>query len=716
VATHKTFCRICQALCGIEVDLEGGRVSGVRGDFDHPMSRGHTCEKGRQIGAQLEDPQRLRACLARRADGSFAEVPSERALDEIGARLRAILAEHGPRAVATYSGTAAYMNGATYPVVRAFHAAIGSPMNFTSLSIDQPAKIVAVMRHGVWGGGGHAFESADVVLLVGTNPIVSGFHVHGGPPGFAPGLLRRAQRERGLRVIVADPRRTETAQLADLYLPVRPGEDPTLLAGMLRLILAEGLHDRAFCDAHVDGVEELRAAVDGFGLDYVERRTGVSAALVAEAARLFARGPRGTATAGTGPNMAPHPNLTEHLILCLDTLCGRWAREGEPVNAPSLLTPALPRPAQALPPGLLPPDLNPDANKERTRVRNLRQVRQEMPTPALADEVLTPGEGRVRALIVTGGNPVAAWPDRERTLRALAALDLLVCIDIEMTPTCRRAHYVLAAKQMLQRDDLADYQDMLWERPFAQYTRALLPPDGDQLDDWYAFAALAKRLGKTLALPGGELDLDAGPTTLDVLELLHPHAKVPLRALAEHPGGRVFEEIDVRVGPPIPGIEGRLQLAPEGIPEELAQVLAEPVAEPGRHGRDGAFTHLLVSRRVMHANNSIWRAFPRSRGRANPAYLHPDDLAALGVARGSLVALESEDGCVTAVVEPDPGLRRGVVSMAHCFGGDPDDDPDPREAGTSVNALVSVERHYDPWTGMARQSAIPVRLRALGAA
>ncbi|MBK7170182.1 MAG: molybdopterin-dependent oxidoreductase [Gammaproteobacteria bacterium] len=230
-------------------------------------------------------------------------------------------------------------------------------------------------------------------MLIGTNPLISAFHVHGGPPGFCPGELRRAQRERGLRVIVVDPRRTETAELADLHLQIRPGEDATLLAGMIRLILAQSLHDRAFCAAHVEGSDMLREAVDGFtGL--VANRTCLSAALVAEAARLFARGPRGVATAGTGPNMAAHPTLTEHLVLCLDTICGRWNREGERVNAPSVLMADIPRPAQAFAPSMLPPEMNPDANLERSRRFGFRQINLEMPTPSLADEILEPGEAR----------------------------------------------------------------------------------------------------------------------------------------------------------------------------------------------------------------------------------------------------------------------------------------------------------------------------------
>ncbi len=712
--TRKSFCRICQALCGIDVEIDAGRVRSVRGDFAHPMSRGYTCEKGRQLGAHLDDPARLRGCLERRADGTFAPIASGAALEAIATRLRSIIGTHGPRAVATYAGTAAYMNGTAIGVTRAFHAAIGSPMRFTTITLDQPGKIIAIMRHGLWAGGGHSFASANVVMLIGTNPLVSAFHVHGGPPGFHPGDLRRAQRERGLRVIVVDPRRTETAALADLHLAIRPGEDATLLAGMIRLILAEGLHDRAFCDEHVAGIAELRDAVDAFTPDYVAHRTGIAAQRIGEAARLFARGPRGVATAGTGPNMSTHPTLTEHLVLCLDTICGRWNREGERVNAPSVLTPDLPRPAQAFPPSMLPPELDPDANRERSRLRKLRQINQEMPTPSLADEILEPGEGQVRALIVTGGNPLAACADPVRLARALESLELLVCVDIALTATCRRAHYVLAAKHMLQRADVAAYQDMLYERPFAQYTDALVAADGDLLEDWHVFAALAQRLGKKLALPGGELDLDRMPTTLDVLELLYPQPKVPVREIARYEGGHVFDDIDVRVSAPIPGIEGRLCVAPEGVADELRAMRAEPVPEPGRYGRDGRFTHLLVSRRMKHVNNSLCHDLPRSKGRANPAFVNPGDLAALGAAPGELVEIESEHARVLAVVGTDEGLLPGVVSMAHGFGDDPAAPGDPRTHGTPVNALVATDRDYDPWVGMPRQSAIPVRLRRIG--
>ncbi|MFN8544128.1 MAG: molybdopterin-dependent oxidoreductase [Candidatus Binatia bacterium] len=708
----KSFCRVCAAFCAIEVDVDAGRVVAVRGDRSDPMSRGYTCAKGRQLPFEVNDPARLHTSLVRSAAGTFAPITSERAMDEIAQRLADVIDRHGPRAVASYSGTAAYFNAATLPVVRAWHRGIGSPMNCSSVTIDQPSKIIAVGRQGFWGGGPHAFATADVVMLIGNNPLVSALHQMGGPPGFYPAALREA-KQRGLKLICVDPRRTETARLADIHLPVQPGEDPTLLAGMLRVILGENRHDAAFCQEHTAGLEALRDAVAGFTPDYVERRAGVPADRMIAAARLFAAGPRGCASSGTGPDMAPRPNLSEHLISCLNTVCGRWAREGERVNVPGVLSPWLPRPAQAFAPEMMPPEINLALNTERSRIRGLRQVYGEMPTAALADEILQPGDGQVRALIVVSGSPVAAWPDQAKTVRALAALDLLVCLDITMNSTCRRAHYVIGCRHPLERDDLPDFQDRLYERPYSHYARAVVDPVGDLIEERAFFAGLARRMGTPIELAGGPLDTATLPSTLETLELIYPGAKVPVRTIAEHEGGHVFDEIDVVVGPPIPGLDGRLQLTPDGVVDELRAVRAEPVCESGRFGRGGAFSHLLVCSRLKHVMNSVGHAYPQARGRGtgNPAFIHPDDLAQLGLASGDVVDMVSEDGAVAVVVAACDDMRRGTIALAHAFGADPAEEADVRQVGSNVGRLISAEHDYDPIAGMARQSAIPVRLR-----
>lgn len=710
--TKQSFCRVCPAFCAIELDVDSGRVVEVRGDRNNPMSHGYTCIKGRQLPYEVNNPNRLRGSMVRRPSGEFAPISSTQAMDAVAQRLADIIGRYGPRSVASYSGTAAYFNAPTLPVVRAWHRGIGSPMLCSSLTIDQPAKVIAVGRHGFWGGGPHSFATADVVMLIGNNPLVSALHQMGGPPGFYPLALREA-RQRGLKLICVDPRRTETARLADIHLQVQPGEDPTLLAGMLRVILNEDLHDADFCRAHTQGLDALRQVIAGFTPEYVERRCGVPAERMVAAARLFAAGPRGCASSGTGPDMAPHPNLSEHLICCLNTVCGRWAREGEAVGVPSILSPPLPRPAQAFPPEMLPGEINLALNTERSRLRGLRQIAGEMPTAALADEILEPGDGQVRALFVVSGNPLATWPDQERTLRALEALDLLVCLDIKMNVTCQRAHYVIGCRHPLERDDLAAFQDRLYEQPYAHYTRPVVAPAGDLVEEWMFFAGLAQRLGTPIELAGGALNTALPPTTLDVIDLVHAGAKVPIRTIAAYAGGHIFEEIKEVVGPPFPGLEGYLQLTPEGIVDEIHEVRAEPVPERGAYGRDGSFSHLLICSRLKHVMNSVGHDFPHTReqGTYNPACIHPDDLKQLGLDAGDVAEIASEDGTVLAIIEPSADVRRGVVSLAHAFGGDPRAEADVRDVGSSTARLISTQHDYDPIVGIPRESAIPVRLR-----
>jgi anaerobic selenocysteine-containing dehydrogenase len=703
--TKTSYCRICSAFCAMQVDLEDGRVTAVRGDPRDPVSGGYTCLKGRQLPHQIHGPERLRSSLVRRDGDGFEPIATERALDEIAARLEEIVARHGPRAVASYCGTAAFFNSATLPVVRAWHRGLGSPSNFSTLTIDQPAKMIAASRHGVWGGGGHTFASSDVALSVGHNPIVSGLTLPGSPPGTNPVKNLNQARQRGLKLICVDPRRSDLARRADLHLQIRPGEDPTLLAAMLRVILEEGLHDAEFCRDHVDGLDELRAALAGFTPAHAERRTGVAAQRIVEAARLFAAGPRGFASSGTGPDMAPHPCLTEHLLACLNSVCGRHNREGERLANPGVLSPPLPRPAQAIPRELLPPILSWGDGPE-SRFRGLRQMFEEMPTATLAEEILEPGEGQVRALIAVGGNPAQAMPDQRNALRALEDLELLVSVDIVMSETARRADFAIAARHPFEREDLTEFMDPFYEVPYAFYSHALVDPEGDAVDDWEVFTGLARRMGTPIELPGGTLDPERPPDKLELLKRIRPATRVPLEELREIGAGRVFDELEVRVGAPLPGVEARLQLVPEGIPEELRQVLEAPPAGEG-------FSHRLVCRRLRHVSNSVGRHFPESRakGVTNPAYLNPTDCEALGLAPGDLVEIASDQDRILGVVEPSDEVGPGVVSMAHCWGGAPDEDGRVREIGANTGRLVATDRDYDPITGMARQSAIPVNLR-----
>ncbi len=712
--TRKTFCRFCHANCAIEVEIVDGRAVEVRGDVSDPLFGGYTCMKGRELPAQTYHPERLLSSLKRDAHGAFTSIGSEQALDEIAARLAALREKHGARAIATYCGTYGFMNSAALPVAAGFHAGIGSPNLYTSITIDQPAKVYLWSRVGAWMGGPQAFSQSDVSMMIGNNPLTSHYAWQGSVPPFSPSRRLRDAKARGLKLICIDPRRTMVARLADIHLQVRPGEDAALIAAMLKVILDEGLHDRDFCAAHVAGLEGLRQSIAGFTVAYAASRADVPAAEIIAAARLFARGPRGVATTGTGTEMSPHGALTEHLVMALNLVCGRVCREGEVAPFPRVLSAAVPRKAQVLPPqplwgeGCTP-----------SRIRGLTQMAGfEMPSATAADEILTPGEGQVRALICVGGNPLVAWPNQEKVERALKSLDLLVCIDIKQSQTAQLADYVIAPKVSLERDDIATAPEVFYEEPYARYAEALLPPPGDVIDEWEFFWGLARRLGTSIPTAGGPLPMDRKPEKFEVLEKITHGCRVPLARVraATRDGGRIFSEVQLRVEPADPGAQARLQLAPAPVPEQLRALRAQPLDAAGRV-TDGQWpaTHLLICRRTRQYFNSTGQDIEalRAQGATNHAHLNPADLERLGAREDDLLEISSAHAHIIGVAKPAADLKPGVVSMAHAFGARGEDARAVRAHGSSTNRLVNDEADYDPITGACRQSAIAVRIRVL---
>jgi anaerobic selenocysteine-containing dehydrogenase len=703
IETHKSFCRFCHAVCGIEVDVDDGRVLEVRGDRDHVVSQGYLCVKGRELAAQHTSPARLRSARKRTAGGGFADVPSEAAMDEIAERIAAIVARDGPNAIAVYSGTHGLFSSGK-PTVIAWANAIGTQWYFTPNTIDQPSQMTAVARHGGWHAGGQRFADADVLLFVGNNPGVSAFSREGGPPYANAFRHLRDARRRGMKIIAIDPRRTELARTADVHLQVRPGEDPTLLAGMVRVVLEERLYDREFVAAHVDGVEVLRTAVADYTPEYVEARAGVPASRMIEAARLFAAGPRGTAMTCTGVNMAPRPDVTQHLVLALNSLCGRFAREGDVVGNPGVLKPPRAFRAEVQPPRDI------WGKGPWSRFRGLGRFGIEMPINVFADEVLTPGAGQIKALVCVGGNPAVAFPDQRKVVEALRALELLVVLDVTMTATARLAHYVFGCKLSLEKPGTSRTAEGQLDVPFAQYTPAILTPDCDVIEEWELFWGLAHRMRTPLVLEQGELDLDRKPTPDEYLDFTHRGARVPLDQVRKHPGGRVFEPDEpVRVTSARPERSAaRMHVAPDAVIEQIRAVRAE------RPGGDG-FAYRLISRRMLEVYNSTGDHLPGLRRRYpyNPTFMHPDDLARLGVRPGDVVRIDSDHDFIYGVAEATTDLLPGVVSMAHARGGEPERDGEVRTIGSTTNRLVSVERDFEPISGIPRQSAIPVNVRAL---
>ncbi|MET0988191.1 MAG: molybdopterin-dependent oxidoreductase [Steroidobacteraceae bacterium] len=702
-----SVCRICVGNCGVRVTLDDGRITGIRGDKDHVLSRGYVCIKGINAHLASGSEQRILRPLKRQADGSFAPIALDQALDEIAAQLSAIAAEDGAPSVALFKGTQAYLNVALAPMLTDWMAAIGSPSFFTTMTIDQSAKYVTMQRLGMWAAPRQHFFDADVVLIAGANPLVSLSVM--GLIGFNMTKQFRDAKARGLKLIVIDPRMSETAKLADIHLQVRAGEDPALLAGILREILAHDWHDADFCRRHVAQLDALRAAIEPFTLSYVAARAGVPATQITAAARMFAAEARkGCASSGTGSNMVAHSNLAEHLLQCLNVICGRYQQAGEVLRNPGVLS------QQAATAEVIPP-LREWEKGPKGRVRGLGSVFGEMMSATLPEEILTPGHGRIRALLVDGGNPAVAMPDQRKTVAALKALDLLVAIEPFMTATARLAHYILPPRLMYERDDLMmgpSYEPVFMPVPFQQFIPAIVEPpaDSEVIEEWRIYWELARRMGKQIVFAGQPLNMQVPPTTQDLFRLLLAQAPMTLDELKASPDGI---EADI---PPVVVQEGRddptlrFQVLPTDVAEELAAVLRE---QPQRV--DAAFPFRLISRRMRETLNSFgtqWAAVQLGHS-FNPAYLHPSDLTEYGLQPGDKIEICSDHDGICGVVREDDGLRPGTISMTHCWGDLPDSPSRYDRVGSCTARLVSLDRDLETINAMPRMSAIPVKIRRL---
>jgi anaerobic selenocysteine-containing dehydrogenase len=499
-------------------------------------------------------------------------------------------------------------------------------------------------------------------------------------------------------------------------------------AGLLHVILREGLIDQDFTDRWVDGVESLKAAVAPFTPELVARQADISIDDLVEAARTLGTARRGGAGGGTGISMTSCTSVVSYLLLCLMSVRGWWAREGDRIERPNVLMPRNHAKAQARRP------YRAFGFGHKMRVRGLEQTNGGLPTAALADEILLPGDGQIRALLNVGGSPMVAWPDQRKTREALESLELFVTTDVEYSPTARMADYIVATKMTFETPSMTQVTEVIkyfhpgygFRAPYAQYTPALLdPPAGsDLIEDWQLYYRVAQCLGLSLNVVNVfgrmgahleapiqvvPLDMEHEPTTDELYEIMCRDSHVSLDEVKRHPHGHVFEELlDLRVGPSDDDCEDRLDVGNVDMLAELGEILER--AQTAVVDNDRPF--LFVPRRENRVINTTGRTLPGlMRGRHyNPAFMHPDDLSRLGIAVGEVVEIRSEFDSITSVAEADADLRPGVVSISHNFGGIPGEDEDPRIDGANTNRLLRTDVEYDRYTGQPRMGALPVAI------
>ncbi|MET0685500.1 MAG: molybdopterin oxidoreductase family protein [Solirubrobacteraceae bacterium] len=712
-------CPFCEATCGLAVTVRGDEVVKVRGDADDVFSHGFLCPKGVALQDLHEDPDRLRTPLLRGADGELRPASWDEALGAIAERIPPLLEAHGRDAVAVYIGNPAAHGLAALLYGRVLLKALGTKSIFSASTVDQrPKEISSALMFGT----ALSVPIPDVdrtshLLVLGANPLASNGSLMTAPD--MRGRLR-ALRARGGKLVVVDPRRSRTAEEADEHHPIRPGTDALLLFALVHVLFAE---DLARPLELADGVAEVEALAQLFTPEAVAPATGIGAGAIRRMARELAAAEAAAVYGRIGTTTQEFGTLASWLVDVLNVLTGNLDRPG---GAMFPLAAAGQRNASGAPGRGRQVQLG----RWRSRVRGLPESLGELPVAALAEEIETPGDGQVRALITLAGNPARSTPNSTRMERALDGLDLYVALDIYVNESTRHADVILPAPSPLERGhyDLALYQ--LAVRNVANWSPPAIPLPAGQPDEWETLLRLAgiaagqgvlADVGPLDDLVAGELarregvDVEAmlaavaprtGPERLlDILLRCGPY-DLTLADLEAAPHGIDLGPLAPRLPDVLRTPSGRIELAPEAIVADVAR-LHEAL---GREHDPEAL--VLIGRRQLRSNNSWMHNLPRlvSGPERCTLHVHPDDAARLGLADGELAEVRSRTGAVHAPVEVTDRVMAGVVSLPHGWG---HDAPGARlgvaaeHAGVNANALGD-EELVDALSGNAVLNGIPV--------
>jgi anaerobic selenocysteine-containing dehydrogenase len=731
-----TFCRICEPLCGMVATVEDDRLVRLRPDADHPLSKGFACPKGIAFAEVQNDPDRVLHPLRRTPDGDFERVGWDEAMRDITARLRRIHAEHGGPGIGWYFGNPTAFNAGHVLWLPAFMLALGSPNLFSAGSQDVNNRFVA--SEWLYGSPIAApvpdLGRTQLLVVLGANPLVSHGSVVTAPriKDELHGIVAR-----GGRVVVVDPRRTETARAFE-WQPIVPDGDAHLLLSLLHVLFEEGLADDAAIARQSRGAADLRRLAAPFAPEATTEHHGIAPEDVRALARALATTERAALYGRTGTCLGRSGTLTTFLLDAVNLVAGNLDREGGAMFG-SLGIPgerALGRlAARLLPLG---------HDRRRSRIGDLPHVLGTAPAAIMAKEITTPGPGQIRALFVSAGNPVLSVPNGNELEAALDDLDLLVSVDLYVNETNAHADYVLPATTMYERDDFPLAFQTLHLTPFRQATRAVVPPAGEAREEWRVIdelmhglrratpalgaLALGRRalgpLARRIATPSGAVDalvrLARGGDRFG----LRPGGLTLRRLLDEHPRGVVLAEgLE-------PGVlrdvvwhrDRRVDLHPPALAPEVRR-LADRRPDPEHPLR-------LIGMRELRSENSWLHNAPLlvRGGRTHAARLHPSDAAAAGVGDGDLVRIATRHGAIELPAVLTDDLTPGVVAVPHGWGHKGtgrwrranaagtgrDGASGGRAGGVNVNLLMSSDpADLEPVAGMAHLNGVPVRVEAV---
>lgn len=744
--THTRICPLCEACCGLEIrtrtTAEGTAVVSIRGDDADPFSHGYLCPKGVALKDLHEDPDRLRQPMRRRADRSgFDPVGWDEAFEEIARRLPPLRAQHGADAVALTIGNPASHKIGLFSYFPHLARSLGTRNLFSASTLDQmPKQLACGLMYGHWlSVPVPDLPRTDLFICLGANPMVSNGSLWTSPDYRGKA---KAMRARGGRIVVIDPRRTETAQAADEHLAIRPGGDVFLLLGLLHTVFDEGLERLGHMSDHIEGLDALRAAVADFPPERGAAHCGIPAEAQRRLAREFATTPRAVLYGRFGTCTQRFGSLNSWLIDALNIVTGHFDVEGGLMfpKAAAFAANTMGRPGQGK--GV-------STGRRHSRVGKAPEVMGEFPISCLAEEIETPGDGQVHALITVACNPVLSSPNGARLARALDNLDFMVSLDPYINETSRHAdlilpppspledwHYDMVFAQLSWRNHArwsgpvmpAREQDDSSSGPRAEWQTLLRlaaiaagqPADADlqAIDDAALRAELKRQAGDGADMIFGLLAGGAGPARwLDLGLRAGPYGDgfgarpdgLTLERVRAAPHGIDLGELQPRMPEVLRTASGRVDLAPSALLDDLAHASAAL-----RHPTGDEL--LLIGRRETRSNNSWMHNLPvLAKGRERCTLLvHPDDAARAGLADGQPARLSNARGSLIASVSISADMRPGVVSLPHGWGHDLPGSQlavAARHPGVNMNLLLDEEAR-DPVSGTSVLSGIPVRLSA----
>lgn len=701
--THYRACHLCEAICGLKIETRGDEIVSIKGDPDDPLSRGHICPKAIALRDLHEDPDRLRYPVKRitRDDGThdWEEISWEEALDSTAEALMKTYREHGVDAIGAYFGNPSVHNYGMLTHQNHLFRWLRTRNRYSATSVDQlPHHLVSLWLFG------HKslfpipdIDRSDYFLMLGANPLASN-----GSIWTVPDVKKRIKSltKRGGKLVVIDPRRTETAALATDYHAIVPGSDALFLAALLNTLFAEGLTNPGHLAAYTQGLETVQEAVADLTPELAAEHCGIDADTIRGIARDFAAAGAAICYGRMGVSTQRFGTLCQWLIQIINIATGNLDKEGG-----SLFTlPAVDNVPRVSPGGFA---------RHRSRVRGLPEFDRELPVAALAEEITTEGEGQIRALFTGAGNPVLSTPNGRALDAALEQLDFMVSLDPYINETTRHAHIILPPTSALEHDhyDMAFHINAV--RNTARYNPPVFEPAADKLHDWQIFTELGKRIALAL---GEEPKEDLAPHEMMDMAMQHgPYGKdsehqLSLDKLRANPSG-------VDLGPLQPQLPDRLMSADKQIhcatPEAIADI-ARLREEFSAQSANPALR--LIGRRHVRSNNSWMHNYRRlMKGKArHQLQVHPSDLATHQLADGGCAMLRSRSGAVEVELQACEDLMPGVVSLPHGFGHDRKGirmQIARDHAGVSCNDVTDAE-YLDDLSGNAALNGVPVTLTA----